>query len=137
MLRFVGNILWVIFGGFEMALGWAVAALLFAVSIVGIPWAKAAAMMAWFTIWPFGREAVDRELLTGREDIGTSEFGLIGNVLWFVFAGVWLAIGHVFTGVLLCLTIIGIPFGIQHFKIAMLALAPIGKTVVESEDYSY
>ena len=137
MLRLVGNILWVIFGGAEMALGWAVAALLFAVSIIGIPWAKAAAMMAWFTIWPFGREAVDREVLTGREDIGTGAFGLLGNVIWFVFAGVWLVMGHVLIGVVLCCTIIGIPFGIQHFKIGVLALAPIGKTIVETEDYSF
>jgi uncharacterized membrane protein YccF (DUF307 family) len=137
MLRLVGNILWVIFGGAEMALGWAVAALLFAVSIIGIPWAKAAAMMAWFTIWPFGREPVDREILTGHEDIGTGAFGLLGNVIWFVFAGVWLVMGHVLIGVVLCCTIIGIPFGIQHFKIGVLALAPIGKTIVETEDYSF
>ena len=118
-----------------MALGWAVAALVFAISIIGIPWARAAAMMAWFTLWPFGREAIDRELVTGHEDLGTGPLGFVGNVIWFVVAGVWLAIGHFFTGALLALTIIGIPFAIQHFKIGIMALAPIGKTVVETEDF--
>ena len=79
---------------------------------------------------PFGREAVDRRVLTGRDDLGTGGLGLIGNVIWFVFAGVWLAIGHVIWGVMNCLTIIGIPFGLQHFKLAGLALFPVGKTVV-------
>ena len=79
----------------------------------------------------------DEELVTGEEDIGTSPLGLVGNIVWFVFAGIWLAIGHVFTGLLLCVTIIGIPFGVQHFKIAAMALAPIGKTVIETEDYMH
>ena len=133
MMRLFGNILWIIFGGAEMALCWALAALIFALSIVGLPWARSAAMMAWFTIWPFGRYAVDRETVTGEEDLGTGTLGFVGNVIWFLLAGIWLAIGHVFTAALLALTIIGIPFAIQHLKIAKLALAPIGKTILDDD----
>ena len=133
MMRLFGNILWIIFGGAEMALCWAVAALIFALSIVGLPWARSAATIAWFTIWPFGRYAVDRETVTGEEDLGTGALGLVGNVIWFLLAGIWLAIGHVFTAALLALTIIGIPFAIQHLKIAKLALAPIGKTILDDD----
>lgn len=133
MMRLFGNILWIIFGGAEMALCWALAALIFALSIVGLPWARSAAMMAWFTIWPFGRYAVDRETVTGEEDLGTGTLGFVGNVIWFFLAGIWLAIGHVFTAALLALTIIGIPFAIQHLKIAKLALAPIGKTILDDD----
>ena len=133
MMRLLGNILWIIFGGAEMALCWALAALLFAVSIVGLPWARSAATIAWFTIWPFGRYAVDRETVTGEEDLGTGALGFVGNVLWFLVAGLWLAIGHVLTAALLAVTIIGIPFAIQHLKIAKLALAPIGKTILDDD----
>lgn len=133
MMRLLGNILWIIFGGAEMALCWAVAALIFALSIVGLPWARSAATIAWFTIWPFGRYAVDRETVTGEEDLGTGTLGFVGNVIWFLLAGIWLAIGHVFTAALLALTIIGIPFAIQHLKIAKLALAPIGKTILDDD----
>jgi len=86
-----------------------------------------------FAFFPFGKEAVDREELSGRGDIGTSVFGTVGNIIWFVFAGIWLAIGHVCSAVACCLTIIGIPFGIQHLKLAGIALAPIGKTVVSCD----
>ena len=135
MMRLFGNILWIIFGGAEMALCWAVAALIFALSIVGLPWARSAATIAWFTIWPFGRYAVERETVTGEEDLGTGALGFVGNVIWFLLAGIWLAIGHVFTAALLALTIIGIPFAIQHLKIAKLALAPIGKTILDDDSH--
>jgi hypothetical protein len=82
MMRLFGNILWIIFGGAEMALCWAVAALIFALSIVGLPWARSAATIAWFTIWPFGRYAVDRETVTGEEDLGTGALGFVGNVIF-------------------------------------------------------
>ena len=83
--------------------------------------------------WPFGREAVDRRISQGKEDIGTGKLGTLGNVIWFIFGGIWLAIGHLFTGLALFLTIIGIPFGLQHLKIAGLALFPIGKEIVVVE----
>lgn len=116
-----------------MGLGWWVAGLLCAITIVGLPWAKACFVIGQFTFLPFGKEAISREELSGSEDIGTGPLGLIGNILWFVFAGVWLAIGHVFAAVACFVTIIGIPFGIQHLKLAGLALAPVGKTIVSKE----
>lgn len=125
------NILWLIFGGLALGLGWIAAAVILAITVVGIPWAKAAANIAIFTFWPFGREAISRDVLTGEEDIGTGSLGFLGNVIWFVFAGLWLAICHVLAGVGLCITIIGIPFGVQHLKLASIALAPIGKTIVD------
>lgn len=125
------NILWFIFGGVWMGLGWWLAGLLCAITIVGIPWAKACFVIGQFTFFPFGKEAVDRTSVTGREDIGTGTLGLLGNVVWFVFAGVWLAIGHLLTALALFVTLIGIPFGWQHLKLAAMALAPIGKTIVD------
>ena len=125
------NILWFIFGGVFMGLGWWLAGLLCAITIVGIPWAKACFVIGQFTFFPFGQEAVDRNLVTGRDDVGTGVLGLLGNVVWFVLAGIWLAIGHLLTALALFVTIIGIPFGWQHLKLAAIALAPIGKTIVD------
>ncbi|CCH49967.1 YccF domain-containing protein [Pseudodesulfovibrio piezophilus] len=130
MLSFIGNIIWFLFGGVFMALGWFLAGCLMALSIVGLPWARAAFNIAKFALMPFGRTLVRRDTLTGRSDIGTSAFGFIGNVIWFVFAGWWLCIGHIMSGLACCLTIIGIPWGWQHFKIAAITLAPIGMAVV-------
>lgn len=127
------NVLWLILGGLCAAVGWIGVAIILAITIVGIPWAKAAFNLGLFVVWPFGREAVARDTLTGREDIGTGTLGFLGNVIWFVLAGWWLALGHALLGALLFITIIGIPFGIQHFKFAGLALAPIGKTIVDKE----
>jgi len=132
-MRTIGNFLWFIFGGFVMGLGWWLAGLVMIVSIVGIPWARACFVFGGFCFLPFGREAIDRKELTGKDDLGTGALGLVGNIIWFVFAGVWLAIGHVISAVLNFMTIIGIPFGIQHLKLAGCALAPIGKTVVSKE----
>jgi uncharacterized membrane protein YccF (DUF307 family) len=132
-MRTIGNFLWFIFGGFVMGLGWWLAGLVMIVSIVGIPWARACFVFGGFCFLPFGREAIDRKELTGKDDLGTGALGLVGNIIWFVFAGIWLAIGHVISAVLNFMTIIGIPFGIQHLKLAGCALAPIGKTVVSKE----
>ncbi|PCI34532.1 MAG: hypothetical protein COB54_01780 [Alphaproteobacteria bacterium] len=124
------NILWLIFGGFFMAVGWVVIALFMAVTIVGLPWFVAAMNMAHLSLLPFGREAVNREILSGEADIGTGALGVIGNIIWFLFGGIWLALGHAFWAVALAVTIIGIPFAFQHLKLAALALAPIGKVVI-------
>jgi uncharacterized membrane protein YccF (DUF307 family) len=132
-MRIIGNLLWFIFGGLYMGLGWWLAGLLCALTIVGLPWAKACFVIGQFAFLPFGKEAISRDVLNGVEDIGTGLLGVIGNVLWFVVAGVWLAIGHVATALACFITIIGIPFGIQHIKLAVLALAPVGKTIVTSE----
>lgn len=128
------NILWLIFGpGIIAGLVWLLAALIMAVTIVGLPWARACVTIALFTFWPFGREAMDRADVTGREDIGTGTLGTVGNIVWFVLAGIWLAIGHVMAAIALGLTIIGIPFAWQHLKLAHISLFPIGKTVVDRE----
>jgi uncharacterized membrane protein YccF (DUF307 family) len=132
-MRTIGNIIWFVCGGFFMGLGWWLAAIVMAISIVGLPWSRACFVFGSFCFFPFGQEAIDRRELTGREDLGTGPLGFVGNVVWFVVAGVWLAIGHVTSAAASFATIIGIPFGIQHLKLAMCALAPIGKTVVPVE----
>jgi uncharacterized membrane protein YccF (DUF307 family) len=129
----IGNLIWFVLGGFWMGLGWWLAGLIMLLSIVGIPWARSCFVLGEFCLFPFGREAIDRRELTGKDDLGTGALGLLGNIVWFVFAGVWLAIGHVISAVLNICTIIGIPFGIQHLKLASCALAPIGKTIVPKE----
>lgn len=132
-MGFIGNVLWFVFGGFVMGLSWWLAGLLALITIVGIPWAKACFVIGQFAFFPFGKVAISRKDLSKQDDIGTGALGLLGNILWFIFAGVWLAIGHLLTALLCFITIIGIPFGYQHLKLAMLALAPIGKTIVDKE----
>jgi uncharacterized membrane protein YccF (DUF307 family) len=127
----IGNVLWLVLGGFWMALGWWLGGLLMAISIVGLPWARACFVIGNLCFLPFGREAIDREELTGRADVGTGPLGTVGNILWFLVAGLWLAIGHVVSAVACFVSIIGIPFGIVHLKLAACAIAPIGKTVVD------
>jgi uncharacterized membrane protein YccF (DUF307 family) len=127
------NVLWIVFGGLWMAVGWLIAALIMAISIIGLPWASAALTIAGYTLLPFGQRAVSRAAYTGQEDIGTGPLGSIGNVIWLVFAGWWLALGHVIIAILLAITIIGIPFAWAHLKLASLALWPIGKMIVPDE----
>jgi uncharacterized membrane protein YccF (DUF307 family) len=129
-MRSIGNFLWFIFGGFFMGLAWWFFGILAFITIIGIPWGKACFVIGQFTFLPFGREAVSRNVLTQKDDIGTGTLGFIGNVIWFIFAGVWLAIGHIGSALACFITIIGIPFGIQHLKLAVISLAPIGKTIV-------
>lgn len=121
-LRLVLNILWLVLVGWASALTFAVAALVMAVLVVTFPFAVAAWRIALYTVWPFGRTVV------GRPGAGVPS--LLGNVLWFVLAGVWIFLSHVVAAVGLCLTVIGIPFGIATFRIGVLALAPLGKEVV-------
>ncbi len=124
------NILWFIFGGFVGGLAWMLGAAILAITIVGLPWSAAAFRIGVFAFAPFGSRVVDRRLYTGRDDIGTGGVGLLLNIVWFLFAGWYIALAHVAVGVAQCVTIIGIPFGFQHFKLALIALAPIGKSVV-------
>lgn len=130
MLRLIGNILWFILGGFFMGLAWTFVGVIAFVSIIGIPWGRACFMIAGFTFWPFGREAVNREVLSGQGDIGTGPLGVVGNIVWLVVAGWWLALGHLISAFLDFITIIGIPFGVQHVKLAGASLFPIGLTIV-------
>ena len=107
MLIFILNILWFIFGGFLAGLGWVLAGVIMAVTIIGIPWARSCFMLARYTFWPFGYDIVSREQLYGEHDIGTGLLGTIGNVIWFVFAGWWLALMHISAAIALTITIIG------------------------------
>ena len=129
----IGNFLWFILGGVLMGLGWWLAGLIAFVSIIGIPWGRACFVIGKFAFFPFGKEAIDREDLSGKGDVGTGALGVLGNILWFLVAGWWLAIGHVMSAIACFVSIIGIPFGIQHLKLAGIALAPVGKTIVDKE----
>jgi len=133
MIRTIGNILWFVLGGVFMGLSWYFTGILAFISIIGIPWGKACFVIGTFTFFPFGNEAISRKELHLKDDIGTGSLGLIGNIIWFVFAGFWLALGHMISAMLNFISIIGIPFGIQHLKLAVISIAPIGKTVVTSE----
>ena len=127
------NLLWIFFGGLWMAIGWLIAAVIMAITIIGLPWARAAFNIASYTLLPFGRKAVSRKEFLG-EDIGTGPLGVLGNIVWLILAGWWLALGHLITGILLAVTVIGIPFAWAHLKLAGLALWPIGKMIVDADD---
>jgi uncharacterized membrane protein YccF (DUF307 family) len=131
------NLLWIAFGGLWMAAGWVIAAIVMAITIIGLPWARAAFNIAAYTLLPFGQKAVSRADYLGRDDVGTGPLGFIGNVVWFVLAGWWLALGHLVTAILLAVTIIGIPFAWAHLKLAGLALWPVGKVIVPADDPPY
>lgn len=123
------NLLWLFFGGWTTALSWFTSAFFMLISIVGIPWARAAFNIALLNFWPFGSEVMDRKKISGS-DLGTGSLGFVGNVLWFLVCGWWLALIHLFWALVLGITIIGIPFALQHLKLARISLAPIGKSIV-------
>jgi uncharacterized membrane protein YccF (DUF307 family) len=133
LLRLIGNILWFVLGGFFMGLAWWIVGLIAFLSIIGIPWGRACFVIGGFTFWPFGREAVSRRELSGAEDIGTGPLGAVGNVIWLILFGWWLALGHLVSAFLDFITIIGIPFAIQHLKLALISLWPIGVRIVPSD----
>ena len=125
------NVLWFIFGGWIAGLTWLLAGVLLAITIVGLPWAQAAFRIGLFSFMPFGKEVVSRRAVTGREDLGTGPLGLLLNIVWFLLGGWYIALAHLVIGVIQLIFIITIPFGLQHFKLAAIALAPIGKEVIE------
>jgi len=131
MIRLLLNILWFIFGGFISGCLWLLGGLLLAITIVGLPYAGAAWRIAGFAFWPFGKEIVPRDLVTGREDLGTGPLGCALNVIWFVLGGWYIALAHLIAAVAEAVTIIGIPFAIKDLQLAIVALAPIGRTVVD------
>jgi uncharacterized membrane protein YccF (DUF307 family) len=124
------NILWIIFGGAEMAVAWVIAAVIMAITIIGLPWARAALNIALYTLLPFGHKAVSRAEYTGHRDLGTGPLGLVGNLIWLVLAGWWLALGHLIFAIGWAITIIGIPFAWAHLKLAGISLWPVGMTIV-------
>jgi len=123
-MRTIGNILWLILAGFWLALGYAVAGLILCITIIGIPFGIQALKLALFSLWPFGR-AVQRSPGGGCLEVGF-------NILWLVLFGWELFLAHIAAGLLLCITIIGIPFGLQAFKLSVLALWPFGREVISS-----
>jgi uncharacterized membrane protein YccF (DUF307 family) len=133
-LRFLLNLLWVLFGGLWMAFAWVIAGIIMAITIIGLPWTRAAFNIALYTFLPFGSKAVSRARFTGVEDIGTGPLGLLGNMVWLVLAGWWLALLHLIHAVCFAITIIGIPFAWAHLKLAKIALWPIGRMIVPTEE---
>jgi uncharacterized membrane protein YccF (DUF307 family) len=121
------NIIWLVFAGAWMALGYLIAAVLLAITIIGLPFAKQSLKLGGYALWPFGRALV-------QSPTRHKGLSVIGNVLWFVLAGWWLALGHVLTGIALCLTIIGIPLGIADIKMAGAALVPFGRRVMSARE---
>lgn len=115
------NTLWLVFGGLVMALGWLLASVLMAVTIVFLPWSPAAFRIAGYSLLPFGHEVV------ARDDGAVS---LLGNIVWFVLAGWWLCLGHLILALGFAVTIIGLPFAWAHLKLAGLSIAPVGKVIV-------
>ncbi|MCL2200734.1 MAG: YccF domain-containing protein [Oscillospiraceae bacterium] len=120
-MRFIGNVIWLIFGGIVEALLWFVVGLVLCLTIIGLPFGVQCMKIAGFVLWPFGREVIPG---------GFGVMGALANVLWIVLVGWALALMSLATGVLFCITIIGIPFGMQHFKLAKLALFPFGAQIV-------
>jgi uncharacterized membrane protein YccF (DUF307 family) len=133
-LRFLLNVLWIFTGGLWTAAAWILGAALMAITIIGLPWARAAFNIALYTFLPFGHRPVSRARFTGREDIGTGPLGVLGNLIWLVLAGWWLAILHLINAAALAITIIGIPFAWAHIKLAAIALWPIGRMIVTVEE---
>jgi uncharacterized membrane protein YccF (DUF307 family) len=121
------NVIWLVFAGFWLAAGYLLAAVLLAITIVGLPFAKQSLKLARYALWPFGWALVQ----SPNRFVALS---VIGNVLWFLLAGWWLALAHLVTGIALCLTIIGIPLGIADFKMAGAALVPFGRSVVRARE---
>ena len=132
-MRLIGNIIWFLMGGFAMGVAWWAYGVLAFLTLVGIPWGRSCFVLGQFSFWPFGKQTISRRLLTGRQDIGTGSLGLMGNLIWILFAGIWLAIGHLISAVACAITIIGIPFAIQHLKLAVVSFAPVGQTVVSNQ----
>ncbi|MCO6009608.1 YccF domain-containing protein [Actinoallomurus purpureus] len=125
-MRTILNIIWLIFAGLWLALGYFLAGIVCCILIITIPFGIAAFRIALYALWPFGKTVVR------RNDAGV--MSAIGNVIWFFVAGLWLAIGHVVTGIALCVTIIGIPLGLANFKLIPVSLLPLGREIVSTDD---
>ncbi|MFG6446518.1 YccF domain-containing protein [Microbacterium sp. P07] len=123
-MRTILNVLWLVLSGFWLFLGYVAAGVVLCVLIVTIPWGIASFRIAGYVLWPFGREVIS------KPTAGVGSF--LGNVVWVILAGWWLALEHIISGVLLCLTIIGIPLGIANFKLVPVSLMPLGKQIVDS-----
>ncbi len=128
IMNLLGNILWLLFGGIFIALEYLVASILLFITIIGIPFGIQTLKLAGMALWPFGKEVVSVER-------GTGCLSTIMNLIWIVLGGIWICLSHVVFGILLGITIIGIPFARQHFKLAALSLTPFGKEIREKAFY--
>ena len=122
-MNFLGNIIWLIFGGIIIAIEYFVGSIILMITIVGIPFGLQTLKMASLSLWPFGRDTVVHSRASGC-------LYIIMNIIWLLTGGIWIAITHAIFGVILCITIIGIPFGLQHFKLTAIALSPFGRDIV-------
>ncbi|MEI6558095.1 MAG: YccF domain-containing protein [Rhodospirillaceae bacterium] len=128
------NVLWIVFGGLWMALGWVIAGLIMALTIIGLPWTRSAFTLAAYALVPFGRTVVRRDRLEGHETLDTGPLGVVGNIIWLLLAGWWLALEHLAIALAFAVTIIGLPFAWAHLKLAGLSLWPVGMIVVASDE---
>ena len=124
-MKLLGNIIWLVFGGIITAIQYCIGSFLLMITIVGIPFGVQTLKLAGLAIWPFGRDTKVHSRASGC-------LYVIMNLLWLVFGGIWIALSHALFGALLCITIIGIPFGLQHFKLASIALSPFGRDIVNA-----
>jgi uncharacterized membrane protein YccF (DUF307 family) len=124
-LNLIGNLIWLVFGGFISAIGYVIGGVVLCCTIIGIPFGMQCFKLAEFMLWPFGKKAVN----------GNSGGGCLqtfANIIWILCGGIWIAASHFFFGVLLCITIIGLPFGRKHFQMIEIALMPFGKKIVNA-----
>jgi len=122
-MNLLGNLLWLIFGGFIIAIEYFIGSLVLMITIVGIPFGIQTLKMASLSLWPFGRDTHVQSRASGC-------LYILMNIIWLISGGLWIALTHAIFGVLLCITIIGIPFGLQHFKLTAIALSPFGRDIV-------
>jgi uncharacterized membrane protein YccF (DUF307 family) len=122
-MNFLGNLIWLIFGGIIIAIEYFIGSIVLMITIVGIPFGLQTLKMASLSLWPFGRDTVVHERASGC-------LYIIMNIIWLLTGGIWIAITHAIFGMILCITIIGIPFGLQHFKLTAIALSPFGRDIV-------
>src|SRR5450755_494673 len=123
-MRLILNIIWIVLCGFWMAIAYIIAGIVCCILIITIPFGIASFRIAGYALWPFGRTVVR------RDDAGVAS--AVGNLVWLIFAGIWLALGHIVTGALLCITIIGVPFGVANFKMVPISLTPLGRQIVRT-----
>ena len=121
-MKFIGNIIWVLFGGIFLCIGYVISSLGLMITIIGIPFGLQTLKLAMLALWPFGGKVIDNGSSSGCLSVTM-------NILWLIFGGLCICLSHLLLGLLFCITIIGIPFGKQHFKLAGLALTPFGKTI--------
>lgn len=125
------NILWIILGGFFVFLGYVTAGIAFSLTIIGIPWGFQCFKLAIFSLFPFGSDTRAKPYPETNDTLN-----LFANIIWLIFGGLWVVLNHLFWGLILCVSIIGIPFGIQHFKMMRLGFTPFGREIFDIESYS-